>query len=84
VALAMSDPAGSSLAALPKSRPRGSARPDDSPVSVGIAVGAGDGHADALSFALGVSLHVGIAVTEAEAFLYAAVSPGNVAAVGPD
>jgi hypothetical protein len=58
-------------------------------------------HADALGFALDAGLHVilGIAATDAEAFLYAvavtpgnpgavavslAVAPGNVAAVGPD
>ena len=44
---------------------------------------------DALSFVPGVGLHVGIAVTDAEAFLHAgavcfAVAPGNVAGVGPD
>ncbi len=71
------------------------------PVGAGVAVGAGHVHAGALGFALGVGLHVilGIAVTDAEAFVYAvavtlgnpggvtvslAVASGNVAAADPD
>ena len=75
-----------SFAIAPARQPARTGRPGafGPPVGVGVAVGAAYAQADALGFARGGGLHVilGIAVTDAEAFVYAvAVTLGSPGAV---
>jgi hypothetical protein len=75
-----------SFAIVPAHEPARTGRPGSlrPRVGVGVTVGAAHAYADALGFARGVGLHVilGIAITDAGAFVYAVAvtlrSPGAV------